>query len=120
MPAHELGALVVRDLVARTGIDPGTVDDVIFAQCYALDAPALGRVVALDAGLPVEVAVPAGGQLIGVAGAARGSRSALGRRHRRVDPRHAAREMHRRGARCGLETMCIGGGHGLAAAFERV
>ena len=31
-----------------------------------------------------------------------------------------AREMHRRQARYGLETMCIGGGQGLAAVFERV
>jgi len=30
------------------------------------------------------------------------------------------REMHRRDARLGLETMCIGGGQGLAAVFERV
>ena len=30
------------------------------------------------------------------------------------------REMVRRGARYGLETMCIGGGQGLAALFERV
>ena len=30
------------------------------------------------------------------------------------------REMARRGARYGLETMCIGGGQGLAAVFERV
>ena len=30
------------------------------------------------------------------------------------------REMRRRGARYGLETMCIGGGQGLAAIFERV
>ncbi|MGH8807567.1 MAG: acetyl-CoA C-acetyltransferase [Noviherbaspirillum sp.] len=29
-------------------------------------------------------------------------------------------EMERRGARYGLETMCIGGGQGLAAVFERV
>ena len=29
-------------------------------------------------------------------------------------------EMERRGARYGLETMCIGGGQGLAAIFERV
>ncbi len=28
------------------------------------------------------------------------------------------RELHRRGARFGLETMCIGGGQGLAAIFE--
>ena len=31
-----------------------------------------------------------------------------------------ARELNRRGARYGLETMCIGGGQGLAAVFERV
>jgi acetyl-CoA C-acetyltransferase len=31
-----------------------------------------------------------------------------------------AHEMHRREARFGLETMCIGGGQGLAAVFERV
>jgi len=30
------------------------------------------------------------------------------------------REMERRGSRYGLETMCIGGGQGLAAVFERV
>jgi acetyl-CoA C-acetyltransferase len=29
------------------------------------------------------------------------------------------RELHRRGGRFGLETMCIGGGQGLAALFER-
>jgi acetyl-CoA C-acetyltransferase len=29
------------------------------------------------------------------------------------------REMDRRDARYGLETMCIGGGQGLAAVFER-
>ena len=29
------------------------------------------------------------------------------------------REMQRRGSRYGLETMCIGGGQGLAAIFER-
>jgi acetyl-CoA C-acetyltransferase len=28
--------------------------------------------------------------------------------------------MDRRGVRYGLETMCIGGGQGLAAVFERV
>lgn len=30
------------------------------------------------------------------------------------------RELHRREARYGLETMCIGGGQGLAAVFERI
>jgi acetyl-CoA C-acetyltransferase len=31
-----------------------------------------------------------------------------------------AHEMHRRECRYGLETMCIGGGQGLAAVFERI
>lgn len=31
-----------------------------------------------------------------------------------------ARELHRRDARYGLATMCIGGGQGLAAIVERV
>jgi acetyl-CoA C-acetyltransferase len=31
-----------------------------------------------------------------------------------------SREMVRRGVRYGLETMCIGGGQGMAAVFERV
>ncbi|MEL7445629.1 MAG: hypothetical protein AAGK02_07430, partial [Pseudomonadota bacterium] len=30
-----------------------------------------------------------------------------------------AAEMHRREVRYGLETMCIGGGQGIAAVFER-
>jgi acetyl-CoA C-acetyltransferase len=48
---------VVRGLIERTGLPPERVDEVIFAQCYpSMDAPALGRVVALDAGLPIEVA----------------------------------------------------------------
>jgi len=53
MMAHELGAIVVKALLERTEIAPQDVDDVLFAQCYpSMEAPALGRVVALDAGLP--------------------------------------------------------------------
>ena len=53
--AHELGATVIRGLLTRTGLPVDQVDDVLFAQCYpSMDAPALGRVVGLDAGLPVE------------------------------------------------------------------
>ena len=32
VPAGELGAVVLRALVERTGVDPHQVDDVIFAQ----------------------------------------------------------------------------------------
>jgi acetyl-CoA C-acetyltransferase len=53
--AQDLGTTVVKALLARTGFPAALVEDVLFAQCYpTMDAPALGRVVALDAGLPVE------------------------------------------------------------------
>ncbi|WP_449329073.1 acetyl-CoA C-acetyltransferase [Sphingoaurantiacus capsulatus] len=52
--AHEIGAQLLRGLVERTGLPGDQVDDVLFAQCYpSMDAPALGRVVGLDAGLPI-------------------------------------------------------------------
>ncbi|RLK62148.1 acetyl-CoA C-acetyltransferase [Actinokineospora cianjurensis] len=51
-----LAAAVVAELVRRTGIDPALVEDVVLGQCHPNgDAPALGRVAALDAGLPVSV-----------------------------------------------------------------
>ncbi|GLQ05045.1 acetyl-CoA C-acetyltransferase [Sneathiella chinensis] len=55
LQAHELGRTVISGLMDRCEGLAGRVDDVIFAQCYpSMDAPAVGRVVALDAGLPVE------------------------------------------------------------------
>jgi acetyl-CoA C-acetyltransferase len=54
--AASLGAAVISAVVERAGVDPELIDDVIFGQCYPNgEAPALGRVAALDAGLPVEV-----------------------------------------------------------------
>lgn len=54
--AHQLGRTVIEGLLARTGLPGDRVDDVIFAQCYpSMDAPALGRVVGLDAGLPIGI-----------------------------------------------------------------
>src|SRR6185436_12125031 len=52
IPPAELGEIVLRELVRRTGISGADVDDVIFGQCYPNgEAPAIGRVAALDAGL---------------------------------------------------------------------
>jgi len=54
--AQELGAIVVGELMRRTGLDPSSVDDLVLGHCYpTMDAPAIGRVVALDAGLGVGV-----------------------------------------------------------------
>ena len=54
--AQELGATVIRELVRRTGVTADQIDDVVFGHCYpTMDAPAIGRVAALDAGLDVNV-----------------------------------------------------------------
>ncbi|QKT13941.1 acetyl-CoA C-acetyltransferase [Rhodococcus sp. W8901] len=56
VPAADLGARVIAELIRRTGVAPEAIDDVIFGQCYPNgEAPAIGRVAALDAGLPVTV-----------------------------------------------------------------
>jgi acetyl-CoA C-acetyltransferase len=56
VPAHELAATVIRALLARTGLPAESVDDVLLGNCYpTMEAPAIGRVAALDAGLPVTV-----------------------------------------------------------------
>jgi acetyl-CoA C-acetyltransferase len=53
--ATELAAVVIRALIERTSIAPDQIDDVVLGQCYPSgEAPAIGRVAALDAGLPVE------------------------------------------------------------------
>lgn len=53
---EELAAVTVRALLARTNLDPARIDDVIFAQSYAnSETPCIGRWVALQAGLPIEV-----------------------------------------------------------------
>src|ERR1700758_5543033 len=54
--AVDLGVAALKGLLARTGIAPEAVQDVILGHCYpSSEAPAIGRVVALDAGLPVTV-----------------------------------------------------------------
>ena len=53
---EELGATVARAVVARTGIDPALIEDVVFSQSYAnSETPCVGRWIALQAGFPVDV-----------------------------------------------------------------
>ena len=56
--APTLGALSIREAVARAGIEPGEIDDVVYGSALQQGAAAnnVGRLVALRAGLPVEVA----------------------------------------------------------------
>ena len=50
--AHEMASHVIRELMVKTKLPAEAVEDCIFAQCYpTMEAPAFGRMVALDAGL---------------------------------------------------------------------
>ena len=54
--AGELGAVILKALIERSGIDPERVDDVVFSQGYGnAEAPAIGHWAWLAAGLPLEV-----------------------------------------------------------------
>lgn len=53
LPADALGAFVIKEIVARTGIDPERVDEVIVGNAgMPAEAANIGRVIALRAGIP--------------------------------------------------------------------
>ncbi|MGB2330155.1 MAG: acetyl-CoA C-acetyltransferase [Pseudomonadales bacterium] len=54
--AEDLGAEVIKALIARTKIDPERIEEVVFAQGYPSgEAPCIGRWAALAADLPLSV-----------------------------------------------------------------
>ncbi|MGV2981174.1 acetyl-CoA C-acetyltransferase [Camelimonas sp. ID_303_24] len=54
--AGDLGAIIIKELVERTQIDPERIDDVVFAQGYGNgEAPCIARWSLLAAGLPISV-----------------------------------------------------------------
>ena len=56
IPVEELGAVVLKAVLSRTGLDGTQIDDVVFAQSYAnSETPCVGRWIALQAGLPIGV-----------------------------------------------------------------
>lgn len=56
LTAVELGVAALTGLLERTGLPADVIDDVVLGHCYpSSEAPAIGRVVALDSGLPVTV-----------------------------------------------------------------
>ena len=56
VPAATLARTVVEAVLARSKLAAEKIDDVIFGQCYPNgEAPAIGRIAALDAGLPITV-----------------------------------------------------------------
>jgi len=54
---RELAAIVIREAIARAGIEPDQVDELIFSQQFRTGAlpPNMARPVAIDAGIPIEV-----------------------------------------------------------------
>ena len=52
-----LGALVIREAIARAGIHPGQVEELVFSQQYRTGElpPNMARPIAVDAGIPIEV-----------------------------------------------------------------
>ena len=56
VPPAALAATVIEELMRRTSLPVGEVDEVLLGQCYPNgEAPAIGRVAALDAGLGIAV-----------------------------------------------------------------
>jgi acetyl-CoA C-acetyltransferase len=56
LPAEDLASAVIKAVLAKSGLDPALIDEVVFAQSYAnSEAPCIGRWAALVAGLPIEV-----------------------------------------------------------------
>lgn len=56
VPAAELGTKVIEAILEQTGLDPAKIEDVILGHGYSNgEEPAIGRLCALKAGLPIEV-----------------------------------------------------------------
>ena len=56
LPARDLGKIVVSELLQRTGLDPGNIEQVVFGQVIpAPMAPNIAREVVLGAGIPASV-----------------------------------------------------------------
>jgi acetyl-CoA acyltransferase len=56
LTAIELGTLAVRELIARTNLDPAEVDELVFGTVvHSVQAPNIAREVSLRSGLPPQV-----------------------------------------------------------------
>ena len=56
VPAHQLGALVIKESLNRAGVDGSMVDEVILGEVrQSTEASNIARCVALEAGLPESV-----------------------------------------------------------------
>lgn len=96
--------------LARAGLSLGAIDVIELNEAFAAQALAVMREWGFTEADRARTNVCGSGISLGHPVGATGGRMLA----------TLARELHRRDARYGLETMCIGGGQGLAAVFERV
>jgi len=99
-----------RIAVRRAGIAMKDVDLIEINEAFAAQVLAVAREWKFTEADWMRTNVNGGGISLGHPIGATGGRILAG----------LARHLHRTGGRYGLETMCIGGGQGLAAIFERV
>ena len=113
IPPCDLAAHVVREAVSRAGVEPSDVGHAVFGNVIHTEVRDmyLGRVAAVNGGLPVETPAFTVNRLCGsglqaIVSAAQAIQ--LGDAEAAVA-----------GGKYALTTMCIGGGQGIAAIFER-
>ncbi len=97
----------VRRVFEKAGLKPADMDVVESNEAFAAQAMAVTRDLGLD---PAKVNPNGGAVALGHPIGATGA----------ILTTKAIYELHRIGKRYGLVTMCIGGGQGIAAIFERV
>ena len=97
-----------RRALGRAGLTLGDIDLIELNEAFAVQVLAVLREWSLDGDLE-RLNVNGSGISLGHPVGATGARILT----------TLLRELNRRGGRYGLETMCIGGGQGLAAVFER-
>ncbi|HUK73434.1 MAG TPA: acetyl-CoA C-acyltransferase, partial [Streptosporangiaceae bacterium] len=102
-------APATRKVLEKTGLKLSQMDVIELNEAFAAQALACVREMGLSGADMDRVNVNGSGISLGHPVGATGCRILT----------TLLREMDRRGSRYGLETMCIGGGQGLAAVFER-
>jgi acetyl-CoA C-acetyltransferase len=96
-----------QKVLARTGLTASQLDVIESNEAFAAQACAVSKVLGLD---PAKVNPNGSGISLGHPIGATGA----------IIATKAIHELHRIGGRHALVTMCIGGGQGIAAIFERV
>jgi len=52
---HVLGAMTIKNLIEKAGIDPALIDDVIFGNLFNNNYANIARIAVMEAGLPISV-----------------------------------------------------------------